>query len=409
MNSLLRFKLEVPNIKYSLSLLLFVFLILLLGGCWSKRELNELAIVAAVGVDRVNEQYEISVQIVNPGQIASKKATSQSPVITYHATGKSLFEAIRKLTTLTPRKPYYSHAQIIIIGEELAEEGMNNILDLFQRDPEGRSEFNILIARDTTAKEVLSILTPLEDIPAKNILNALKSSEQAIGTTDSVILDDLINSLSGKGNSAVLSTIELHGDSAIGNNQTNVERIQNPAILKFGDFALFKDYKLVGFLTMAESKSYNYMNNHIKSTFEILSCPEKGKLTTEVTNSEAKITGRVQHGHPKINIKLKVEQNVADVNCTIDLTKPQNITALNKATSEAIKKGLEQTLDTLQKTYKVDALQFAEILYRQDYKGWNKIKDNWATLFPEIDVKVQVTVNTQGIGTSLNKDLQKSY
>lgn len=73
MNSLLWFKLEVPNIKYSLSLLLFVFLILLLGGCWSKRELNELAIVAAVGVDRVNEQYEISVQIVNPGQVASKK------------------------------------------------------------------------------------------------------------------------------------------------------------------------------------------------------------------------------------------------------------------------------------------------------------------------------------------------
>lgn len=398
----------MPNIKYSLSLLLLVLLILLLGGCWSKRELNELAIVAAVGVDRVNEQYEISVQIVNPGQVASKKATSQSPVITYHATGKSLFEAIRKLTTLTPRKPYYAHAQIIIIGEELAEEGMNNILDLFQRDPEGRSEFNILIARDTTAKEVISILTPLEDIPAKNILNALKSSEKALGSTDSVILDDLINSLSGKGNSAVLSTIELHGDSATGNTQTNVERIQNPAILKFGDLALFKDYKLIGFLTMEESKSYNYMNNHIKSTFEILACPEKGKLTTEVTSSKAKITGRVQHGQPKINIKLVVEQNVADINCMIDLTKPQNITTLNKVTSESIKNGLEQTLDTLQKTYKVDALQFGEILYRQDYKGWNKIKDNWVSLFPNIDVKVQVTVKTQGFGTIQNKDLQKS-
>lgn len=79
MNSLLWFKLEVPNIKYSLSLLLFVFLILLLGGCWSKRELNELAIVAAVGVDRVNEQYEISVQIVNPGQVASKRLQVSLP------------------------------------------------------------------------------------------------------------------------------------------------------------------------------------------------------------------------------------------------------------------------------------------------------------------------------------------
>ena len=63
------------------------------------------------------------------------------------------------MTSLTPRKPYYAHAQIIIIGEEMAKEGMNSVLDLFQRDPEGRSDFNIIVSHDSTAQEILSVLT----------------------------------------------------------------------------------------------------------------------------------------------------------------------------------------------------------------------------------------------------------
>lgn len=202
-------------------------MILLLGGCWNKRELNELAIVTAVGVDKSDELVEISVQIVNPSQVASNKATSfQVPVFTYHAKGKSLFDAIRKLTTLTPRKPYYAHAQIIIIGEEMAKEGMNSILDLFQRDAEGRSEFNIIVTQESTAQEILSVLTPLEDVPASKMFKSLKVSEAAWGTTESVILDDLVQSLGGIDHSAVLPSIQILGDADIGKSISNIEKLR---------------------------------------------------------------------------------------------------------------------------------------------------------------------------------------
>ncbi|WP_255600847.1 hypothetical protein [Lysinibacillus sp. K60] len=76
----------MSTIKHKVSFILLLSVLLLLGGCWNKRELNELAIVTAVGVDKSDELFEISVQIVNPSQVASNKATGiQVPVFTYHA------------------------------------------------------------------------------------------------------------------------------------------------------------------------------------------------------------------------------------------------------------------------------------------------------------------------------------
>lgn len=391
----------MSTIKHKVSFILLLSVLLLLGGCWNKRELNELAIVTAVGVDKSDEQFEISVQIVNPSQVASNKASGiQVPVFTYHAKGKSLFDAIRKLTALTPRKPYYAHAQIIIIGEEMAEEGMNSILDLFQRDPEGRSDFNFIVSHDSTAQEILSVLTPLEDVPASKMFKSLKVSEAVWGTTESVILDDLIQSLGSIDHSAVLPSIHIHGDADAGDFSSNIEKIDSPAQLKYGGLAIFKNYKLIGYLTEQESRDYNFLNNNIKSTFEIIACPEEGKISTEIINSSTKVTGHFQNDIPSISIKLDIEQNVAEVSCSLDFTKSKTIDALNKETSRQIKERLERTLQTIQQTYQADLLKFSNVLHREDYRAWNRIKKNWQTLYPNLEVQIEVDVHTKGVGTA---------
>ena len=391
----------MSTIKHKVSFILLLSVLLLLGGCWNKRELNELAIVTAVGVDKSDEQFEISVQIVNPSQVASNKASGiQVPVFTYHAKGKSLFDAIRKLTALTPRKPYYAHAQIIIIGEEMAEEGMNSILDLFQRDPEGRSDFNFIVSHDSTAQEILSVLTPLEDVPASKMFKSLKVSEAVLGTTESVILDDLIQSLGSIDHSAVLPSIHIYGDADAGDFSSNIEKIDSPAQLKYGGLAIFKNYKLIGYLSEQESRDYNFLNNNIKSTFEIIACPEEGKISTEIINSSTKMTGHFQNDVPSISIKLDIEQNVAEVSCSLDLTKSKTIDALNKETSRQIKERLERTLQTIQQTYQADLLKFSNVLHREDYQAWNRIKKNWQTLYPNLEVQIEVDVHTKGVGTA---------
>ena len=86
--------------------------------CWSKRELNELAIVVAFGIDKIDEEYEITVQIVDPSEVSVRQASTQrSPVVSYHSRGETIFEAIRKMTTIATRKPYFAHLQVVVLGK----------------------------------------------------------------------------------------------------------------------------------------------------------------------------------------------------------------------------------------------------------------------------------------------------
>ena len=387
---------------------LLLIVSLFLSGCWSKRELNELAIVSALGIDKVDDEFEVTVQIVVPGEISSKAPTSgRSPVITHNAKGKTIFEAIRKMTTLSTRKIYFAHTQVVIIGDELAKEGINDALDLISRDHEFRNDFNIIIAHEATAKEVLNVLTPVEKVPANKIINSLRTSEKAWGSTISINIDELVSTLSSHEKSPIIPAIEIQGDAPLGMGKENVDKVKTPVILKYAGLAVFKEDQNIGLLTDEESKSVSFLSDKIKSTIEIIACPKGGTLATEITKSKTKIKGKFEKGTPKINVHIDVEQNVGEVECTINLTSQKSIDYVNKKTEELIKKQIEKSISTIQQTYRSDILGFGEELHRADPKEWKKIKNDWPTTFQDLAVNVEVKVKTKGLGTMQNSLLSK--
>lgn len=399
---------EVFEMKKELTVILLILLTLLLSGCWSKRELSELAIVVGLGVDKVDDMYEVSVQVVDPGEISSKQPSSvRAPVITYNSQGKTVFEAIRRITTSSPRKPYFSHIQIVVIGEKLASEGINQTIEFLARDHEIRNDFNVIVANKTTAKEVLNVLTPIEKIPAHLISKSIQHSEKYWGSIQSVTIDELINTLNSDEKSPVLSVIEVHGNQKLGIDKTNTERVDTPVILDFTGLAVFKKDKLIGILTEEESKSFNFLNDNIKDTIEIIACPNEGQLSTEIFKSKAKITGKIKNSTPELNIRMDIEQNVSEVDCDINLAKLETIQFINKMTSKTIKDKTEQVLYTIQNNYQVDYLGFSEVLHREDPKEWKKIKDEWPEIFPDLVINVEVNVSTRGLGTLQNSISRK--
>ncbi|WP_107943027.1 MULTISPECIES: Ger(x)C family spore germination protein [Metasolibacillus] len=385
------------------SILLFLSICLLLSGCWSKKELNDIAIVVALGIDQQGDEYEVTVQVVNPGEISSKQPTSgRSPVSTYSATGPTIFEAIRKVTLLAPRKSYFSHLQIIVFGSELLESGIKPALDFLSRDHEFRNDLNVIAAYETTAKDIISVLTPVEKIPANKITFSLKISEKAWGSTATVALYDLIDALHYEDNSLVLSTLNLIGSKEIGMSKENVDQIVVPTILKYSGFAVLKKGKMVGLLTDEESKGYNFLTDNIKSTIEQITCPEDGNLAVEITRSKTTVKGKFDNNTPKIHVLVDLQQNIGEVKCVIDLTKEQTIKEINDKTSDVIKQKIEKTLHALQKKYEADAVQFNKVLHKQEPKKWRNIKNEWESLFPNVEVTVDVVVHTRNTGTIQN-------
>ncbi len=173
------------QIKRYLFLIFVLLFMCIIYGCWSKRELTDLAFIIAVGIDKRDGKYMSTFQIVNPGNVAGATqrggGSAGLPVALYTSTGDTLVEASRKASKQISRIPYYSHTNLVVIGEELAKEGIQQIFDAVERNPQFRPAANIIIARKQTAKQLLSVLTPIDKIPANQIIKTLQFTKGLLG------------------------------------------------------------------------------------------------------------------------------------------------------------------------------------------------------------------------------------
>ena len=103
-----------------------VFLILfLLTGCYDHKELTSISIMTATEINKVDNEYIISAQLVNP---QSKDTVNvQAPFIIYEGKGKTIQEAYRQIKLQSSRYLYPNHLQILIINEKLAKEALESL------------------------------------------------------------------------------------------------------------------------------------------------------------------------------------------------------------------------------------------------------------------------------------------
>lgn len=382
-------------------LIIFIFVLTLNTGCWNRRELNELAIEMAIGFDKSGNKYRITSQVVQPGEVAAKEGgTGRTPVMTYQATAATPFEARRKMTTMSPRKIYASHIRMVVISEELAKDGIGKFMDFLSRDHEHRADFFIVIAKGTSAANVLKIVTPLEKIPANKLFDSLKTSEKVWAPTSGVTLHELISDLVSKGKHPVLTGLKVAGSQKIGETKHNIEVISNPARLQYTGLGVFRKDKLIGWLNESESKGYNYITNNVNNTVGDIRCPTGGIAMLEVIRSKSVMTGKVSNGKPEAGVDIRIEANVGEVECkSLDLTQAKTINEMEAIGEQTVKKFVEQTIQKVQKKYKTDIFGFGEVIHRSDPQYWRNAQKNWDQQFAELPVNVKVDIKIRRTGT----------
>lgn len=390
--------------KHIFVLVVFSFL---LTGCWDKKEINELAITLAIGIDKVEDEYQVTAQVVIPSEVSMKGSKGGTTVTLFTANGETVYEALRKMTKDSPRKIYPGHLRMLVIGEELAQEGIGESLGLLSRDWEFRSDFYVVVAKDITATEILNVTTDLESIPANKMFSSLNISEKAWAGTDGITLNELIADLISDGKEAVLTGIQLTGNQEIGSSKQNVETISPAARIQNDNLAVFKEDKLVGWLTEKESRGYSDITNSVKTTVTSISCPEEGKATIEVIQFNSDVKGNINKGKPEVDITIKSEGNVGAVECEINLTETGTISELEKIYEKELTEIINKTIETLQKQYKSDIFGFGEAIHRSNPKEWNKIKETWDEEFSNLTVNVKVDMKLRLTGTINNPSLNK--
>jgi spore germination protein KC len=385
--------------------LLIVAILLLLTGCWDRREMNELGIDLGMGIDKSDNEYVVSVQAANVGQVASNKNGdgARATVTLFRSTGKTIMEALGKITLESSRKPYLSHLRLLIIGEGLAREGIGEALDFISRDREFRTDFGIVVARGSSAEKVLDVVVPIDKIPANQMFNSLRISDKYLAPTISVTLDKLILDIISQGKDPVLTGLQVFGDTERGGSIHNAQRIKPETSVKSTGLAIVKGDRLVGWLDDMKSKSYSYITDEVNNTIDQIKCPDGGNIALEIIRTRTKMKGEIVGGKPVIRLNVKTEANIGEVQCKVDLYKAETIKELEIVAEKTLRSHLGQTISLLQNEYKSDIFGFGEAIHRSNPKAWKKLKMDWSNSFETVSTDIKVDVQIRRTGTVTNR------
>jgi len=394
-----------------LKILLILSFTMLLTSCWSNRELNELAIASALGIDKAGDQYRVSLQIVNPSEVASKSggAGYQTPVTVYTVYANTILEAVRKAATVAPRKIYLAQLRTIVIGEELARSGISLSLDYLMREREVREEgLYILIAKGGKAEDTLKVLTHLDKIPATKMANALQTLERYWAPTNTVQLSEVLYDLISGAKYSSIPGIVVKGVKDGGKTTKNVQTLASPTYLQFEETAVFKKDKLIGWLDEEESKGYNYITDRVIKTVGHFRCPDGGKVAMDVIRTKTNLKARMVEGKPKIELKLWMEGNIADLQCRLNPGNPTAVAELQKIGEKNLERLIRKALQKVQHELKSDALGFGEAVHRSYSSEWKTLKDRWDDIFPDVPVHLDINLRIRNTGTMNQSMLERA-
>jgi len=393
--------------KWLLVILVLILSMPILSACWNQKELTDLAFVTALGIDREeNDMYHVSFQLVNPGNVSTGQTGGGQglPIAVYKSTGRTITEAARNATKKVSRRLYYAHTNLVVISEEVARDRtlMLKMLDAFARDPEFRTTTEIVIARGSSAEDIVTTLTILDKLPVTKITKELKFTEAMKGENMSISIDDLIDGIVGSGKEPILNGYQLIGIKEEANKAVNLQKTTTDAFLAADGLAVIKDGALIDWIESKKSRGVIWILNKAKSTDITLKWNgKKNALSVVPIRSKTKVSTVFKNGKPVINIKIENEGWLSEANTAIDLMDPKTIGKIEKLTEKAIKKEVQSTVKEV-KRLKCDIFGFGDVVHKANPDLWKKLKGDWNNYFAELEVNVKVDsyVRREGVRTN---------
>ena len=387
----------MKKIKF-LMLLLPIFLF---TGCFNYRELNEIAIASAIGLDKTGDGYVVTIQVMNTKK-SSETGTSneQLKFITFTTSGVTLQDAIRKSILDSSRRIYPNHVQTLIIGEDLAKNGISDVLDMFFRGVEFRKQTPVLIAKNSTAEEVLNVVTPLESLNSKNIRDGLSVDSKYLGIGDNISFEDLVGTFLDSNKEIILPSVSINGTKSDGEKIENIETADPSVRLIESSLAVFKGDHLIGFLDNKQSIDLNFVLNKINNTILTYECGDNKYLSSEIMSNKTSV--EFLESPLKAHIKINGILSINEITCDMDLEDPVVIDEIEADLEEELKNDVYNTIKYIIEEYNSDVFGFRDFLYKNKTKYYKEIKDDWYdSIFPNMDIDVDVNFNLTGKGNAL--------
>ncbi|MEK4291862.1 Ger(x)C family spore germination protein [Paenibacillus sp. FSL R5-0914] len=347
-------------------------------GCWNYIEIEDMSIVAGVAIDKgaSDGKLLVTAEIVDTKE-GSK--SSQAGFKMLSLTGETMFDIVRGMISITGKKLFWSHSKAIILSEEIAREGVINIIDWYNRDTETRSDVYIFVSKEKTAQEIINLSSLTESIMAYALAQQMRF-ENSVSTAPVVEIWDFIDKLEASGEYAIAPLIYIH--------ETN--KIKNARV---SGAAIFSMDKMIGTISGEETKYMLFANNQIKGG--VLAVNDKnGKpaFSLEILSNRTKVKPVWVEGKLQMQINTLTHTGLDEVKVPEEFTNRDSKKVIEKRAGEELQKAILSVIHRVQKDYHADIFGFGELLHEQMPQTWKKIEKDWGKEFSEVEVVVNSEV-----------------
>lgn len=368
----------------------FAFLIVclfLLSGCWDRKEVNDIAIVTSIGVDKdEGDSYTVSLQIPLPGKTQGGSGSADrggggaggKAFYVQSDTGRTLQEATEKLQKHTPRRLFQNHRRTYVIGEKAAKEGIGKLLDYFPQASDVRLTSNAIVAQGKAIDLLLS-RPQLEMFSSE----ALREIPNFMGMK--VNMKDVLQMISHPGADITMYYMGLVDV------QAKSPALQEPAML---GYAQFKDDRMVGTFTGSAAQGLMWLKNDVKP-FKLFMRETDGDVTGfEIAQGKLRIKCKPGKNGLVFSLKGSGTARIIETSSAADLSLPEQQHAEELELSRKLEASIRSAIKLILKN-EADSAGFGLALWRQQPGIWTSAyKENWpaglkkATFNVTVDMKI---------------------
>lgn len=290
---------------------------------------------------------------------------------------------------------------MLVISDKMAKKDIYSLVDLIERNPDIRTDISVVIARDSTASDLLQLTTQMEPIPINQMHEMIEVNQTSYATSYAVLVKD-ITKLMGRGQQqAVLPTMRIEGDKGEMHSIENVNNIPAGAIPVLSTMAVFREGKLIGYLSPKESRGLSWLHDKVKSTVVKLACPgSEGKLIVEVHESSTEL--KVKRGlndMPIVEVKVRLVGGVQEIMCPgLEVSEESVLVEIGNLMSKAVEEEIESAIRRIQTGMRSDAIGWGRETYLQQPTIWKRIESDWQAVFPKVKSEVSCSTVITGSG-----------
>lgn len=406
-------KTQIPN---TIKLLFTCFFLILISGCGDQKEVEELAYIIALGIDKSEEnedRIQITYLISNPeAGTTAQGGNSGEPsreIISFEA--EDFISSMNLANTVIAKEISYDLLRILVVSEDFArdEKFIRWIYDA-TKSLEIRRDARLLVSKEETATFLMNNQPVLETRPHE-YFNLIFNRGAEVGITPPSELHTFFRITEADADLflGIYSTSEVN---------ENAPSRRDSEQVKAGDFhykgetnnvqlagsAVFKEGKMIDSLTIEETR-FSIMLHPILTSKDILA------TFPDPFNDEYRITARInKDGEVSTKMNLQSATPSIDVSVPILIEVLTNHSMTNYPKDDDKRKKLKESFEqTLEEKYKKLIKKTQEeygsepfgwsILARKHFKtipDWEKF--DWMKTYPKMDINVSVHVRLGKFG-----------